>query len=475
MLITFTQSGSLFNVDFQFDSFSQGDSNTHTIEVVVLDESFSNYNYNAYIQFLREGEKTPSPKLIMSNKKIIVDGVSYNGYTFTMASDWYTAIAGVLKATIEIKEYYNGTLVSNKAYGIVNIPIQESVSAIAEVVPEITNEQFATFMNALNSKFNKDDYDFKNLGTFENERAFAQTCKSDYYNSQRESKNFAYKGYITANGNQSTALCLVGYTAGAGMNFDSIVISQKGIKCYQQGNEAYVDLNKITTSELNVQTKAIVPNPTESKDAVNKGYLEENYFTKKEVENMIVEKPEEAPSEKPSGTTTREKLTWNDIKDYATIDDDGGTTIYLDLVEIDLTDKELTIDLNNDEIDGELLWVALRGRLSEYLNEDDYWRLDIKVYNLINSKVKILATNGYIQTNEYGGLTMSYECTSIVFSIGSNKKRFAQTGTQYSEAQSFKGEYDNCLVFDFYENGEYIFEDKGEDFIYATYVFDFEV
>lgn len=171
MLIIFNKSGSLLNVDFQYDSFSQGDMNVHDIDVIVLDDNFENYNFNGYVQFLRQGETEPSPKLIMTNKaNLMYNEKTYNGYTFRMESDWYTAIAGTLKMTIEIKQYGDNGLASNKAYGIVNIPIQESVSAISQVESTITNEEYNSLLRLMNEKMDTEtDNVFKGVNTFEND------------------------------------------------------------------------------------------------------------------------------------------------------------------------------------------------------------------------------------------------------------------------------------------------------------------
>lgn len=154
MLITFNKSGSLVNIDFQNDSFCQGDSNVHTIDVIVDEKGFKNGRYNCYIQFLREGETTPSPKLIMSNKVISYNDTKYSGFSFQMASDWYTAISGILKATIELKRYNTDGVESNKAFGVINIPVMESVSGISDVETTITNEEYLALVNSLNEKAN---------------------------------------------------------------------------------------------------------------------------------------------------------------------------------------------------------------------------------------------------------------------------------------------------------------------------------
>lgn len=177
MLIIFNKSGNEFNVDFQYDSFSQGDSNTHIVDVIVEDTTFSNYEYNAYVQFLREGEKEPSDKLIMATKRMEYNGNYYNGYTYRMGSDWFTAIAGTLKMTIEIKKFINNELQSNKAYGVVNIPVQPSVSAQADVDSAITDEEYNAMIELINSKLNVADDKILRANTiFSNINDFYDWC-----------------------------------------------------------------------------------------------------------------------------------------------------------------------------------------------------------------------------------------------------------------------------------------------------------
>ena len=296
MLITFTQSGSLFNVDFQFDSFNQGDNNTHIVDVAVLDESFSNYEYSGYIQFIREGDKLPSDKFIMANKRIVIDGVAYNGYTFKMASDWYTAVVGVLKATIEIKKFSNGVMESNKAYGIVNIPIQASVSAISEVESKITDEEYVSLVDLINSKLNKDDYDIEDLGYLDtNEDEAIKTAIQHKLNNYSNSN--IYKYTIPTPGGKADGIVILGYDFSA---MWAISISSNNIKSYQVDttkNEVVLinrDVNvqqlsstKANISNIKVNTNIEVPAPVGEANAVNLYYLNENYYNKVNIDSTI--------------------------------------------------------------------------------------------------------------------------------------------------------------------------------------------
>lgn len=233
MLIVFNKSGSEFSVDFQYDSFSQGDSNTHIVDVIVEDTTFSNYEYNGYVQFLREGEKEPSPKLIMATKRMEYNGNYYSGYTFKMESDWFTAIAGTLKMTIEIKKYNNGSLQSNKAYGVVNIPVQESVSAQADVDSAITDEEYNAMIELINSKLNVAD---EKVYVLDNNYAtiyeFATACIEIAQNNTMDRIFFGNIVSRTQTGLTTTEKCVATITekfrSQVGTSYNALVITSTG-------------------------------------------------------------------------------------------------------------------------------------------------------------------------------------------------------------------------------------------------------
>lgn len=233
MLIVFNKSGSEFSVDFQYDSFSQGDSNTHIVDVIVEDTAFSNYEYNGYVQFLREGEKEPSPKLIMATKRMEYNGNYYSGYTFKMESDWFTAIAGTLKMTIEIKKYNNGSLQSNKAYGVVNIPVQESVSAQADVDSAIADEEYNAMIELINSKLNVAD---EKVYVLDNNYAtiyeFATACIEIAQNNTMDRIFFGNIVSRTQTGLTTTEKCVATITekfrSQVGTSYNALVITSTG-------------------------------------------------------------------------------------------------------------------------------------------------------------------------------------------------------------------------------------------------------
>jgi hypothetical protein len=292
MLIIFNKAGSEFNVDFQYDSFSQGDSNVHIVDVIVDDTAFSTYEYNGYVQFLREGEKEPSPKLIMATKRFERNGNYYSGYTFKMDSDWYTAIAGTLKMTIEIKKFSNGALQSNKAYGVVNIPINASVSAQAEVDTSITDAEYNAFVELINSKFNKDDYDIER-NSFDVEEDFADDIITII-----ETDKTIRKIFFATIGDVNDKYEAIGLGFEYFGNYYCAVLSATGLNKYQRKNDYVEKVNfdfnfeDLSIKKLEVSEKISVPTPTENNDAVNKKYLEDNYDKKEDVVHKSGEKAE---------------------------------------------------------------------------------------------------------------------------------------------------------------------------------------
>ena len=176
MIVRFDQiSGNIINI-VNNEHFVQSDTNTHDIDVI-FDTGFDNTNYNAYIQFLRQGETKPSPKIVMTPKVITYNDEIYRGYSFKVQTDWYTAIAGELKATIEVKEYNDDGLQINKAYGIINIPIEDAVDNNPQVVSTITDEEYLALINLVNSKLNiADEKVYKFAEVFTSKYDFAKSC-----------------------------------------------------------------------------------------------------------------------------------------------------------------------------------------------------------------------------------------------------------------------------------------------------------
>lgn len=245
MLIIFNKSGNEFQIDYQNDSFSQGDNAVHTIDVIVDDLTFSNYSHNGYVQFLRNGEKEPSPKFAMATKKHLYNGKYYNGYSYKMQSEWYTAVAGNLKMTIEIKNYNDDGLESNKAYGIVNIPVQPSVSPISEVESKITDEEYVSLINLINSKFNKDDYDIEK-SWYDNEEDFANECIDTIIQEPTIRKIF-----FTSIGDLPTRYEAIGLVEQKDYIYYCNIISTKGLsRYYKYNSNEYVHKLPFETDEL---------------------------------------------------------------------------------------------------------------------------------------------------------------------------------------------------------------------------------
>lgn len=283
MLIIFNKSGSEFQIDYQNDSFSQSDSNVHIIDVIIEDETFSNYDHNAYVQFLRNGDQQPSLKYAMTNKKHKYNDKAYNGYRYTMKSDWFTEKSGMLKMTVTIKGYLEDGNETNKAYGIINIPIQESVSPISDVENNITEEQYDALIKLINSKLNRDDYDI-NKTWFDVEEDFADDILNQVMDEPSERKIF-----FTSIGDEPIRYEAIGLVYQHSGNYYCNVYSANGINRYIK-TESYVNkitfsADDVTLNKLMVYNKASVPAPTEDRDAVNKKYLTDNFYDKENAYN----------------------------------------------------------------------------------------------------------------------------------------------------------------------------------------------
>lgn len=244
MIVRFDKiSGIIINI-VNNEHFVQSDTNTHDIDVI-FDANFDNTNYNAYIQFLRQGETKPSPKLVMTPKVITYNNEIFKGYSFKVQTDWYTAIAGTLKATIEVKEYNEDGLQSNKAYGIINIPIEEAVDDNPQVVSTITDEEYLALINLVNSKLNIDDEKVHLIEdtTMTNYDQFVAYCQS---HSTTYTRNKIYLGVVS---NEPTIGLI-------DTNDDVTIISSTGVitKITRNGEETNITLNQVKVGSLKVES-----------------------------------------------------------------------------------------------------------------------------------------------------------------------------------------------------------------------------
>lgn len=242
MIVHFNQiSGDIIEI-INNEHFVQGDMNTHDIDVI-FDNSFDNTNYNAYIQFLRQGESIPSPKLVMTPKIITYNGKTYRGYSFKVQTNWYTAIAGTLKATIEVKEYTDDGLQSNKAYGIVNIPIEDAVDENPQVVSSITDEEYLALINLVNSKLNIIDekVHFIEPTNITSYSQFADACRS--YMTLSTPRIFLSSIY------EEPVIGIVD------KSLEVVIISSTGniTKIDRSGAETNITLNKVNVSDLKIE------------------------------------------------------------------------------------------------------------------------------------------------------------------------------------------------------------------------------
>ena len=247
MIVRFDQiSGNVIEI-VNNEHFVQSDTNTHDIDVI-FDIGFDNTNYNAYIQFLRQGETKPSPKLVMTPKTITYNNEGDKGYSFKVQTDWYTAIAGTLKATIEVKEYNDDGLQSNKAYGIINIPIEEAVDDNPQVVSTITDEEYLALINLINSKLNIVDEKVHLIEdtTMTNYDQFVAYC---YSHSTTYNRNKIYFGVVS---NEPTIGLI-------DTNDDVTIISSTGVitKINRDGIETNIKLNKVKVDSLKVGNDGI--------------------------------------------------------------------------------------------------------------------------------------------------------------------------------------------------------------------------
>lgn len=310
MIVRFDQiSGNVIEI-VNNEHFVQSDMNTHYIDVI-FDIGFDNTNYTAYIQFLRQGETKPSPKIVMAPKIITYNNEIYKGYSFKVQTDWYTAIAGTLKATIEVKEYNEDGLQSNKAYGIVNIPIEDAVDDNPQVVSTITDEEYLALINLVNSKLNIVDEKVHLIEdtTMTNYDQFVAYCKS---HSTTYTRSKIYLGIVS---NEPTIGLI-------DTNDDVTIISSTGVitKINRDGIETNIKLNKVIIGDLKIENsfehsgdfkaknakftdvsfegnvdstksnfyvKNIQTNDSETK-AANKGYVDSQFVTAQSYTNQQI-------------------------------------------------------------------------------------------------------------------------------------------------------------------------------------------
>lgn len=244
MIVRFDQiSGNIINI-VNNEHFVQGDTNTHDIDVI-FDFGFDNTNYNAYIQFLRHGETKPSPKLVMTPKVITYNDEIYRGYSFKVQTDWYTAIAGTLKATIEVKEYNDDGLQSNKAYGIVNIPIEDAVDDNPQVVSTITNEEYLALINLINSKLNIVD-EKVHLIEDTNITSYSQFSAACIAHKTKNNTTRIYLGHVSS----QPTIGLID------QNDDVTIISSTGVitRINRNGIETNITLKQVKVDSLKVES-----------------------------------------------------------------------------------------------------------------------------------------------------------------------------------------------------------------------------
>lgn len=277
MLIKFQPDGHNFSVDFENDHFVKGDYGVHNIDIIVLDETFDKYNSMGFVQFKRNNDEQSSPYLPLVNKSYEVDGVIYNGFTFTMDSEWYCAVAGLLKMTIEIKTYSGVDKL--KAYGIVEINVEDSV---AEDIPTtITQEEYSAFQQVLLNKLDiQDEKVIKLESTHTDLIGFANDCLNK---KNEKGLERIFVGLVEQIGEDYLTIGIVG------ADNSVLVISASGVI----GKVKDDDIEFVETPRLNVDelitgyvdlkqnaifnaTKGVVlvPKPIDKEQVANKEYVD---------------------------------------------------------------------------------------------------------------------------------------------------------------------------------------------------------
>lgn len=254
MLIVFNERTNYQKINYDGESFVKGDYSVHTIDVIMKHATeYDTYTYTGSIYFKREDNQS-SPKLVMTPKLIEYDGKLYNGYTYKMEGEWFTALAGVLTATIDISQYNEAGLATNKAYGKIEINVEDSVSNVDEP-STITKEEYSALINFLNAKLNVVDEKVKELGDFNNIKLFADACSENYIQSRNEIFRGREISTYEGNADYSNSDTFVGivnrYNTSSAVVTKVTVISGSGkIIVFENGTQVTNSIYKISNNEI---------------------------------------------------------------------------------------------------------------------------------------------------------------------------------------------------------------------------------
>lgn len=317
----------------------QGSYNVDTIFVGFEDETFSPYNYLADLVFERSDLQT-SPKISMTVASFEYNGKNYIGYKKTLDTNWYTAVSGVLKITVSVKDFENEDILSNKAFGIFNVTIQKAVNADENIY--ITSEQYNSLLDLVNSKLDKLD-----------EKVYKFESHNDYNSFLNDAilkhQELGFKIFFTIINNNS----VIGLFS---PNTKSMIVINSKNEMYYIDNfiTKGISLTNPTLNNINVEgltnylngtlllkTNAIidalggtvvVKTPSNPNDAVNKQYVDETGgLIKDYIDGKAITLDKKID-------TTKSELIGTD-QDAYNIDTIKGSKKYADKVKNDVTTK----------------------------------------------------------------------------------------------------------------------------------------
>ena len=317
----------------------QGSYNVDTIFVGFEDETFSPYNYLADLVFERSDLQT-SPKISMTVASFEYNGKNYIGYKKTLDTNWYTAVSGVLKITVSVKDFENEDILSNKAFGIFNVTIQKAVNA--DENNYITSEQYNSLLDLVNSKLDKLDEKVYKFESHNDYNSFLNDAILKY-------QELGFKIFFTIINNNS----VIGLLS---PNTKSMIVINSKNEMYYIDNfiTKGISLTNPTLNNINVEgltnylngtlllkTNAsidalggsvIVKTPSNPNDAVNKQYVDETGgLIKDYIDGKVITLDRKID-------TTKSELIGTD-QDAYNIDTIKGSKKYADKVKNDVTEK----------------------------------------------------------------------------------------------------------------------------------------
>ena len=162
----------------------------------------------------------------------------------------------------------------------------------------------------------------------------------------------------------------------------------------------------------------------------------------------------------------KQLIYWDDIKkDVQVYSEDDGSTVIVDLTEIDFSNKKLEIDLNNCTYQEKPLWRYCRDFSG--LNSQDFMAIIFYFNDLNNSEFRVIGQEEYDEDNK----SISEYNTEIGFE--NSEKQFYTNANCITTASVVKGD-NSSVVFWFSSASKFILKDE-EDYINIKYIRNFEV